>query len=64
MAIFLPMERSGSVGRVLDSGLKGLEFENRLRLCVVSLSKTFKVYPLLSAGSTQKDMIEKLLTGT
>ena len=31
---------SGSVGRVLDLGLKGLEFKTHQRHCVVSLSKT------------------------
>ena len=44
---------SGSVGRVLDSVLNGLEFETHQRHCVVSLSKT--QYPLLSTGSTQED---------
>ena len=49
------MERSGSVGRVLDWGSLGCYFETRLRRghCVVSLNKTH--YPLISDGSTQED---------
>ena len=43
------MERSGSVGRVLDLGLIGRYFETHRRHCVVSLRKT--LYPLLSTRS-------------
>ena len=46
-------ERSGSVDRVLDLGSKGHKFENYLRNCVMSFSKT--CYPLRSSGSTQED---------
>ena len=47
------LERSGSVGRALDWGLKGCKFETHPSHCVVSLSKT--LYPLLSTGSTHED---------
>ena len=48
-------------GRVLDLRPRGRGFEPRRRQCVVSLSKTH--LSLLSTGSTQEDVIEKLLTG-
>ena len=53
------MKRGGSVGRVLDWGLKGFEFENYWSHYVLSLSKT--LYPLLSTGSTQDDISEKII---
>ena len=48
-------ECSGSVGRVLDLGLKGCWFEPHLwrSHCVVSLSKT--LFLLLSTGAAQED---------
>ena len=47
------MECSGSVGRVLELGLKGYLLWAHVSHCVVFLSKT--LYPLLSTGSTQED---------
>ena len=46
---------SGSVGRVLDLGLKGCESKSKThrRNFIVSLSK--KLSPLLSTGSMQED---------
>ena len=41
------------VGRVLDLGSKGCQFETHLMHCVVCLSKIF--YPLLNTGVTQED---------
>ena len=41
------------VGRVLDLGLKGCQFDTHQMHCVVFLSKTF--YPLLSTGVIQED---------
>ena len=55
-----------SVGRAVDSGLKGCWFKpyRQRSHCIMSLSKT--LYLLLSAYSNQEDppnMTEKLLTG-
>ena len=49
------VECSGSVGRVLDLGLKGRWFDpyRQQNQCVVPLSKA--LYLLLSTGSTQVD---------
>ena len=47
------MERSGSVGRVLDWGSKGCLFETHQSHSVVSLSMTLCL--LLRTGSTQED---------
>ena len=44
---------SGSVGVVLDLGLKVRKLKTQRRQCVVSLSKT--LYPLLSTGLTWED---------
>ena len=56
-------ERSGSVGRMLDSGSNGHELETHWRHCVVSLSKT--LYPLLQHEKTGNcpDITEKCLLG-
>ena len=45
------MMHIGSVGRVLDLGLKGCKFKTHQRHCVVFLSTS--LYPVLSTGSTQ-----------
>ena len=46
-------EGSGSVGVVIDLGLKGNKLKTQRRHSVVSLSKTF--YPMLSTGLTWED---------
>ena len=56
-------ERSGSVGRMLDSGSNGRELETHRRHCVVSLSRT--LYPLLQDKKTGNcpDITKKCLLG-
>ena len=61
-----PLERGWLIGRGLDSGARGLEFETCLR-CDVSLSKTLYSLKVLVIPSKQwlhPDMTEKLLSGT
>ena len=57
--IYSHVQHRGSVGRALDWGSKGFQFELHCQWfhCVVSLSKTF--YPLLTTGSTQEDQLQQ-----
>ena len=50
----LYLECNDSVGRALDWGTKGCQFETHQSHCIVSL--TMACYPLLSTGSIQEDV--------
>ena len=54
IATEVKMERSGSIGRVLDMGSKSSKFKTHRRHCVVFLSKT--IYPLICTGSRQESV--------
>ena len=62
--LMMKVERSGSVGRVLDCGSKGCSFESLLAESLCLWARYFTRSPVLAQPrKTRSTMAEKLLTG-